>query len=373
MVVKIRTVVFSIVFLLCAAAVAAAQTPSLKGAYKGIFHIGAAINANIIDGTDAAGQAIVSREFDSISPENILKWEIVHPQPGKYDFTESDKYVAYGVAHQMKIIGHVLVWHEQTPKWVFEDANGKPLTREALLARMKEHIFTVVGRYKGRIAGWDVVNEALNEDGSLRQSPWMKIIGPDFIEKAFEYAHEADPAAELHYNEYSIENEAKLQGVLRLIEKLQSEGIHVNVVGVQGHYSMEYPTLDQFDRCLGEIGKLGVKVAITEFDINILPRATQEQTADISLHAKLRAELNPYTNGLPKAKQKELADRYAALFQILLKHRAVVDRVTFWGVGDGASWLNDWPVKGRTNYPLLFDRNYQPKPAYWAVLKAVSK
>ena len=360
--------------VLTAAVFASAQSkPSLKDAYKNDFYIGVAINTAQITGRDQRGDALIASQFNSISPDNALKWEKIHPQPDKYDFRLADQYVAFGEEHHMFIVGHNLVWHEQVPAWVFHDAKGNLLSRDALLARMREHISTVVGRYKGKIQSWDVVNEALSEDGSLRQSLWFKIIGPDYIEKAFQYAHEADPAAQLTYNDYNLENPAKRKGAVALVKKLQAEGIPINSVGIQGHLHLDTPTPEQEDAAISAFEALGVKVAITEFDIDVLPSAGYGPTADVSLRVRQDPKLNPYVNGLPASVEQQLADRYAAFFRVFLKHRGAFSRVTFWGVTDADSWLNNWPVKGRTNYPLLFDRSGQPKPAYQAVLRVASE
>jgi endo-1,4-beta-xylanase len=348
-------------------------TPTLKDAYQGCFLVGAALNPAQFTDQAPAEDAIIKAQFNSISPENVLKWVIVHPRPGVYDFTLSDKYVEFGEKNHMFIIGHNLVWHSQVPGWVFKDEKGAPLTRDALLARMKDHIDTVVGRYKGRIKGWDVVNEALNEDGTLRQSQWEKIIGDDYIEKAFEYAHEADPKAELYYNDYSLENEAKRKGAIEIVKRLQAKGIPITGVGVQDHVHMDWPSPEQIDATINDFGKLGVKVMFTEVDVDVLPSATSNQGADVSLNVASNPKLNPYVNGLPEAMQKKLADRYAALFSTYAKHCGLVTRVTLWGVTDGDSWKNNWPVRGRTNYPLLFDRNAKPKLAFYAVIKAAPK
>ncbi|MGB9485513.1 MAG: endo-1,4-beta-xylanase [Terriglobia bacterium] len=344
--------------------------PALKDALKGSFLIGAALNPAEFTESDARDAAIVKAQFDSISPENVLKWEMVHPEPGRYDFDLPDKYVAFGGKNHMFIIGHTLVWHHQTPKWVFEDAKGNPVDREALLKRMREHIQAVVGRYKGRVHGWDVVNEALDDDGTLRQTPWLKIIGEDYIAKAFEFAHEADPKAELYYNDFSLENEAKRNGAIELIRKLRAHGAPVTGVGLQGHYKIDWPSVDQLDAAIAAFAKLGVKVMITELDIDVLPPAMQYRGADISANVELQPKLNPYTSGLPDSVQQALANRYNELFRVFLKHRGVLSRVTFWGVTDAGSWLNNWPVRGRTSYPLLFDRDGRPKPAFYAVIKA---
>jgi len=350
---------------------AAEQPPStLKDAFKGSFLIGAALNPNEFTERNVRDAALVRAQFDSISPENVLKWEMVHPQPDRYNFDLPDKYVAFGEKNHMFIVGHTLVWHQQTPRWVFEDAKGKPVDRETLLKRMREHIQTVVGRYKGRVNGWDVVNEALNDDGTLRQTPWLKIIGEDYIAKAFEFAHEADPTAGLQYNDYSLENEAKRQGAIELIKKLRAQGVPITGVGLQGHYRIDWPSIDQVDATIAAFAQLGVKVMITELDVDVLPPALQHHGADISANVELQSQLNPYTNGLPDSVQQTLAKRYADLFGVVLKHRAVLTRVTFWGVTDASSWLNNWPVRGRTNYPLLFDREGRPKPAFDAVIRA---
>jgi endo-1,4-beta-xylanase len=364
-----RSFVVTAAVLAACVAANAQQPTTLKDAYRGIFHVGAAINEQQIAGTDALGTGIVAAQFDSISPENVLKWERVHPSLDTYNFELADKYVAFGEKNHMFIVGHNLVWHSQVPNWVFQDDQGKPLTREALLQRMHDHIFKVVGRYKGRIQSWDVVNEALNEDGTLRKSKWQQIIGDDFIEKAFEYAHQADPQAELTYNDYSLENEAKLKGALALVARLKAHGVAITTVGIQGHDSLAHPTVEEEDAAITAFAKLGVKVAISELDIDVLPRDPKLFSADVSLKVKQDPKLNPYANGLPDDVQQELARRYADLFAVFLKHRAEMSRVTFWGVTDRDSWLNNWPVPGRTSYPLLFDRNGKPKPAFEAVIE----
>ncbi len=351
---------------------AAQKSTSLKEAYRGSFLIGAAINTAQITGQDSRGDAIIEAQFSTISPENALKWDRIHPKPDTYDFTLADQYVAFGEKHHMFIVGHCLVWHNQVPAWVFRNEKGELVDRETLLKRLHDHIATVVGRYKGRIQSWDVVNEALNEDGTLRESLWLKIIGEDFIAKAFQYAHEADPQAQLTYNDYSLENEPKRKGALALIARLKAQGVPVTSVGIQGHDNLTWPTIEGEDATISAFGKLGVKVAITELDIDVLPPATPQQTAEVSLKIQQDPKLNPYVNGLPQSAQQELAQRYADLFGVYLKHRDVVTRVTFWCVTDGDSWLNNWPVRGRTSYPLLFDRGGQPKPAFRAVIQAAA-
>jgi endo-1,4-beta-xylanase len=346
---------------------------TLRDAFAGSFLVGAALNEAQFTEQDQRGVGIVKAQFNTITPENILKWESVHPRLGEYAFDAPDRYVAFGERNRMFIVGHTLLWHQQTPRWVFFDASGNRVSRDTLLARLRDHIHTVVGRYKGRIKGWDVVNEAVDEDGSLRKSLWLEIIGPDYIEKAFQWANEADPSAELYYNDYSVENAPKRNGIVALIRNLQSKGIRVTAVGLQGHNRLEWPTLAQQDSTIAAFAALGVKVAITELDIDVLPRATRAQTADVSVSAAPSAGLNPYAAGLPDSVQQALAKRYADLFGVYMKHRGTITRVTFWGVADGDSWLNGWPVRGRTSHPLLFDRAGQPKPAFDAVIRAAQK
>lgn len=360
--------VLAITSLSVAIMVAARNQPNLKDAFQGAFLVGAAVNAAQFTGADARGAALIAAQFNSITPENVLKWEHVHPKPGVYDFDLPDRYVAFGEQHHMWIIGHTLIWHNQTPAWVFQDDHGQPVDRATLLECMHDHIRTVVGRYKGRINGWDVVNEALNEDGTLRQSPWLKIIGEDYIAKAFEFAHEADPKAELYYNDYSLENNAKRDGAVALIRKLQAEGVPVAGIGLQGHVKMDWPSAEQEDAAISTFAALGIRVNISELDVDVLPRTTPQNGADVALKIESQPSLNPYLNGLPDNVQEALTQRYADLFGVFLKHRADLGRVTFWGVTDGDSWLNGWPVRGRTNYPLLFDRRGQPKPAFDAVV-----
>ena len=340
--------------------------PALKDAFNVSFRIGAAINRSQFYDEDPRGVPIIKAQFNSITPENILKWEFVHPKADAYDFEAPDRYVRFGESNHMHIIGHTLIWHSQTPRWVFQDAKGNPVDRDTLLARMRDHIHTVVGRYQGRIKGWDVVNEALYDNGTLRQSPWMRIIGEDYIAKAFEYAHEADPSAQLHYNDYSLEDEPKRKGAIALIQKLKAQGVPITAIGLQDHVKLDWPSPEQEDETLTELSRLGLKLMITELDVDVVPATQHNRSADIAANTQGAIGQNPYTNGLPEAVQQTLARRYADLFRVYLKHRAEIDRVTFWGVTDGDSWLNS---RGRVNHPLLFDRDGKPKPAFDAVIK----
>ena len=350
------------------ASVSAGAEPTLKEAFAGRFLMGAALNEASFTGKNPLGAEIVLQQFNTISPENVLKWQPLEPRPGEFTFRAADRYVQFGESHHLAVIGHTLVWHSQTPDWVFADA-----TRETLLARMSNHIHTVVGRYRGRIQGWDVVNEALNEDGTLRKTAWQKIIGDDYLEKAFQMAHAADPAAELYYNDYNLEIPAKCAGAVRLVKRLQSAGVRIDAVGIQEHVSLKWPSTQMLDRTVTDLAALGVKVNITELDVDVLPSATKNVTADVATRAAQNAALNPYTNGLPDSVQQALAARYADLFRVYRNHGADIGRVTFWGVTDGDSWLNNWPVQGRTSHPLLFDRAGRPKPAFFSVLQVPGK
>lgn len=346
------------------------ETPALKDVFQKDFLIGAAVNASQFTPSEKENSevALIKKQFNSITPENALKWGEIHPGPNRYNFGPADNYVEFGVKNKMFIIGHNLIWHNQTPRWVFEDEKGNPVDRDTLLQRMREHILTVVGRYKGKIKGWDVINEAVNDDGSLRKSNWLKIIGDDYLIKAYQFAHEADPDAQLYYNEYSMENSPKGPGVIALIKKLQAAGVPLAAVGMQGHYKMNWPSIQDVGQTIDKFSKLGIKVMITELDVDVLPQPSRSISANVSETFQSSAELNPYTNGLPDAMQQALARRYADLFAEFVKHRRQITRVTFWGVTDRDSWLNNWPVRGRTSYPLLFDRQGQPKPAFQSVI-----
>jgi endo-1,4-beta-xylanase len=358
--------------LVLAAAAQAQPAASLKEAFQGMFRIGAALNQQQFEERDRRGGPIITAQFNAVTPENVLKWEVVHPRDGVYNVGPGDRYVAFGEKHGMFIVGHCLIWHNQTPAWVFQEEDGRPIMRDALLKRMRDHIQIVAGRYKGRIGGWDVVNEALNEDGTMRQSPWYRIIGEDYVVQAFRFAHEADPAAELYYNDYSLENQAKRQGAVALIRKLQQAGVAIAAVGLQGHDKMDWPSVEQQAETIETFRDLGIKVNITELDIDVLPRATRQNTAEITEPAAGGAGMDPYRAGLPAEMQQALAKRYADLFAVFVKYAGTVTRVTFWGVTDGDSWLNDFPVRGRTNYPLLFDREGRAKPAFAAVLETAA-
>jgi endo-1,4-beta-xylanase len=349
------------------------QEPGLKDIFKDYFLIGTALNPKQLLGNDPLALDFTIKHFNAITSENNMKWVTIHPKPGVYNFKIADSIVAFAEKNNMFVEGHVLVWHSQTPDWVYKDSLGNPLTRDALLARMKDHIFTVVGRYKGKVHGWDVINEVIDDDGQMRKTRYYEIIGEDYVQKAFEFAHEADPDAELFYNDYNNEVPLKREGVIKLLNKLKEQGVKVDAVGLQGHYMLNFPTLADIDSSIRIYSDLGYKIVITELDVDPLPNPWEQAYADIAKTAGYTEKMNPYKTGLPDSVLIQFNKRYEDLFKTFVKYKDVIDRVTFWGLHDGYSWKNNFPIFGRTNYPLLFDKNYQPKPAYYSVIKTVEK
>jgi endo-1,4-beta-xylanase len=341
----------------------AEATTGLKDAFKDDFYIGAAINADQINEADPKAAALLLKEFNCITPENHMKWMHIQPGPDSFDFSLPDKFVALGERQGKFIVGHTLVWHSQLAPYVEQIKDAAEME-----AALTKHINTIVGRYKGRVNGWDVVNEALNEDGTLRETVFLKTMGEGYLEKAFKLAAAADPQAELYYNDYNIEQPAKRAGCIAMIKKLQAAGVKINGVGIQGHWSIAGLPYDDIEKSMEEFAALGLKVHFTEVDITMLPNPWDLKGAEVSQNFPGSPYMNPYPDSLPGAKQIEQAEAYRRLFELLLKHRDKVERVTFWGIGDGNSWLNGWPIKDRTNYPLLFDRNFEPKPAYNSVV-----
>lgn len=345
--------------------------PALKDVFTDFFPIGVSVAMHTLN--DSMDRAMIFKHFNSITSENYMKWEFIHPEPDVYDFAAADSFVRFGEENGLHMVGHVLIWHSQTPDWVFQDENGNVASPELLLKRMKEHIFTVVGRYKGRVHAWDVVNEAVDDNGEIRENIWYKILGEEYVRKAFEYAREADPAAELIYNDYSIPTANKRDAIVNLVKNIRTKGIDVDAIGMQAHYQLDYPSAEQLDSCLQIFAELGVKVAITELDINVLPNPEGRIGADVRKSFEFQEKYNPYTNGLPDSVQIQLANKYKEFFGLYIKHKDIISRVTIWGIQDGQSWKNHWPIPGRTNYPLLFDRKYQPKKAFWEVVDLVKQ
>jgi endo-1,4-beta-xylanase len=315
---------------------------------------------------------LVADQFSSITPGNEMKPDYLQRVQGKFTFENADRIVAFAQANHLNVIGHTLCWHEQSPKWLFEDSEQRPLPRDVALANLKTHISTVVTHYKGKVKGWDVVNEVISDTPGefLRDTPARRAIGDDYVVKAFEFAHEADPDAELYFNDYNIERDYKREKALQLIRQLKAAGVRLDGVGVQGHWMLDKIDLGEIDRGIKALADQRVNVMVSEMDVDPLPRKKGGATADLS--ATEREGADPYKDGLPVDVQQKLARRYGELLELLLKYPQVT-RVTLWGTDDGSSWLNSWPVKGRTNHPLLFDRQLQPKPAYFAVLEALER
>ena len=335
---------------------------TLKEALNGKFYIGAALNEKQIIGEDTMNLQLLEKHFNSIVAENCMKSMEIHPEEDVYNFTLPDKFVKIGEKNGMFIIGHTLIWHSQLSKRFCVDEKGENVSPELLKARMKEHISTIVGRYKGRIKGWDVVNEAIIEDGSYRKSKFYEILGEEFIPLAFQYAQEADPDAELYYNDYNEWHAGKQQTIVALIKTLKERGIRIDAIGMQAHIGMDYPSLEEYENTIITYANEGVKVMITEFDLSILPSPKKDVGADIATNFEYQKELNPYTEGVPDSASVAWNSRMTDFFKLFIKHSDKVSRVTMWGISDQNSWKNNFPVRGRTDYPLLFDREYQPKP-----------
>jgi len=362
-----------ILLCVCVASCQSNADRGLKDALKDQFLIGVAMNTAQITGKDSVSDKLIVKHFSSIVAENCMKSEIVQPVEGEFDFSLADQFVKFGEKYNMFIIGHTLAWHSQAPKWFFVDDKGNPASRKVMIERLKNHITTVVKRYKGRVKGWDVVNEAINDDGSWRESPFYKIIGKDYVKLAFQFAHEADPKAELYYNDFSMARPAKRNAVVKMIKELQAEGIKVSAIGMQGHMTMDFPTVDEFEKSIIAFAALGTKVMITEMDITVIPFPSTKVTADVALRYKYDPKMNPYPTGLPDSMAIALHDRYASFFRLFLKHKDHISRVTVWGLTDNQTWRNDWPIKGRSDYPLLFDRNYRAKPIVETIIEAANK
>lgn len=347
--------------------------PALKDVFAGKFILGAAINDAQITGEDILGDSVLIRHFGAIEPENCLKSGEVMPVFGQYDWILADKYVEFGEKYGLEVYGHCLIWHSQcTPDFCF-DEKGALISPELLKERMKQHISTMVGRYKGHIKGWDVVNEAIMEDGSYRESPFYRILGEEFIPWAFQCAYEADPDCELYYNDYSMHEPAKLEAVINMAKKLKERGIRIDAIGFQGHLGMDYPDLALYERHIRRVKEeTGLDVCITELDMSILPTLTRsadlgemsfsEAMQNPEIRARMAEKFNPYANGIPEDIYKQWNDRMADFLNMFVRNSDVIRRVNVWGICDSDSWKNGWPIPERQDSPLWFDRNYKLKP-----------
>lgn len=353
------------IILVAGAFSAAAQVPTLadtplKEVFGDKFRVAVAINDRQVSEIDAKGSAVVKHHFNTIQAENVLKSEKIQPQKGVFFWDDADRFVQYAEDNGMTPLGHVLVWHSQLAPWFPYDDEGNYVTPEELKKRMRDHIFTVMGRYKGRIKGWDVVNEAILENGSYRKSPFYEILGEDFIPLAFQYAHEADPDAELYINDYGMNVPGRRDRYVQIVNDLKRRGLRIDAIGMQGHMGMDYPDFDEFEKSINAFAGTGCKVMITEWDMSALPTLTH--SANIADRVAFQQALNPYPDALPDSVADVWNSRMEAFFSMFLRHADVIDRVTFWGVSDGDSWKNGWPMAGRKEYPLAFDRNYEMKP-----------
>jgi endo-1,4-beta-xylanase len=327
------------------------EIPSLSKVYEEYFNIGAAVNLRTIK----SQQELLAKHFNSITAENDMKFIEIQPSQGQFTFEKADQLAAFAQRNGMKMRGHTLVWHNQTPDWVFQDANGEKVNRETLLQRMKEHILTVMQRYKGTIFCWDVVNEAVTDEGPelFRPTRWLDIIGEDYIEKAFEFAHEADPDALLFYNDYNESNPEKREKIYKLVKTLVDKGVPIHGVGLQAHWNLVNPSLEDIRTAIERYTSLGLKLHLTELDVSVFT------------HEDKRTDLSEPTSEILDLQ----AERYHQVFQLLREYRDVITSVTFWGAADDYTWLSDFPVKGRKNWPFLFDENHQPKDSFWKVVQ----
>ncbi|WP_247237582.1 endo-1,4-beta-xylanase [Telluribacter sp. SYSU D00476] len=335
--------------------------PSLKDTFKNDFGIGTALNNAQFEERDPKMTQFIVHQFNMATPENSMKSALIHPTWSNYNFEPSDKLVQFGKKHNIKINGHTLIWHSQLPPFMRGIRSA-----DSVRTFFNDHIKTVAGRYDGKIFSWDVVNEALNEDGTMRKTVFLDYLGEDYVTEAFRLAQQASPNTELYYNDYNNEQPAKRAGCLALIKKIQAAGVRIDGVGIQGHWHVGRVPFKEIEESILQYAALGLQVMFTEVDIEVLPR--NFQGAEVSQRMTANEQSNPYVNGLPDSVQQQLAADYEALFKLFLKHKDKVTRVTFWGVNDAQSWLNNWPIRGRTSYPLLFDRNNQPKPAFYRVV-----
>lgn len=329
----------------------------LKDYYRDYFSIGVAVSPRALS-TDEA--RLIVNEFNSVTAENAMKMGPIHPKENEYFWKHADSIVAFAERNKLKIRGHTLCWHSQVPGWMFIDADSNQVSKEVLLARLKDHITTVVSRYKGKIYAWDVANEVISDrkDEFYRDSQWYKICGPEFIAKAFEYAHAADPDALLFYNDYNEINPVKRKKIIQLVTELKAAGVPIHGIGLQGHWSSDEPTRAQLDSTLTEFAALGLPLQITELDVSVYPKEHGRR------ERKPQDDLSDFT---PEREAKQAA-AYAIYFELFRKHKSSLTSVTFWNISDRHSWLDNFPVRNRKDYPLLFDANLKRKQAYHKVV-----
>ncbi|MCQ2135106.1 MAG: endo-1,4-beta-xylanase [Bacteroidales bacterium] len=370
--------------LLCSCAGRPAQpvAESLKEAYSDAFKIGVAVTPGNINGWQPESEALILRHFNAVSPENCLKPERVHPTPDTWDFAEADQYVEYAETNGLWKLGHTLCWHNQTPDFYWYRPDGTPKSREELIETLREHIEMVAGRYGDAVNAWDVVNEIIGEQGEYRVKGWVKAFdgdGYEVVRNAFIFADRYAPHSELYYNDFNVWRKEHVDGIVTMVKRLQSENIRIDGVGIQAHWGLNYPKTEYIEHAIDTLASCGVKVLITELDVDVLPLTKEGQIIGQSMTEpqfqleEFKKFLDPYPDGMPADVAKQLDDRYAELMGIFYKHRDQIDRVTLWGLTDDVSWKNDYPVPGRTNYPLLFNRDYSAKPAVERLLAIPQK
>lgn len=342
------------------------ENRGLKDYFAGDFKIGTAIGASTFTKKDKKYLDLIAQEFNSITAENAMKWEPINPKEGKWNWNVPDEFVDFGLKNDMFIQGHVLVWHSQVPRAIFLDEKGKNVSKEVLTKRMDDHITTLVSRYKGKVNAWDVVNESITPEDGFRKSKWLEIMGPEFMENAFYKAHEVDPDCQLLYNDYGMDDPKRRDFVVNLVNEYKKKGVPIHGIGMQGHFNLDGPSIQKIEDSILAFASTGMRVHITELDVDVLPY-DWGRTAEVSTNIEYAKTLNPYADGLPKDIEDKFNKRYEDIFKLFLKHKDKIDRVTFWGTSDDQSWKNNFPMRGRTNYPLLFDRNHEKKAAYYAV------
>lgn len=346
--------------LLCTLATSYAQTDQKKGLkdyYKDLFPIGVAVYPRALEGDT---RDLILTEFNSMTAENVMKPEPLQPKEGQFYWEEADKVAAFAKSNNLYLRGHTLCWHNQTGDWMFKDGGGNTASKELLLRRLKEHIDTVVKRYKGTIYAWDVVNEAVSdkEGEFLRDSEWYRICGADYIIKAFQFAHEADPDAKLFYNDYSAIRPGKRDKICRLVKMIQDAGVPIHGVGIQGHISIYEPSESELRAAIEKYASLGVEVQITELDVSVYEKE----------HGRREPLPKDEDDAFKPHQEQKQIEQYDMFFKVLREYRNIVTSVTFWNISDRYSWLDNFPVVGRKNYPLLFDQNLQRKQAYQKVI-----
>lgn len=355
------------------------EQKGLKDYYKDYFPIGVAVNMASLKGPQSE---LIIKEFNSVTPENDMKMGPIHPRENEYNWSNADSIVNFAVKHHIRIRGHNLLWHAQAPAWMFKDSAGNQVSKDVLLKRLKDHITTVVNRYKGKIYAWDVVNEAVDDNPAnyLRNSMWYRICGEDFIPKAFEYAHAADPKAALYYNDYNSENPSKRDKIYKLLSGLIKAKVPISGVGMQGHWKLDDPTIEELKAALDKYASLGLKIQITELDMTIRSPYRNRQATGTSITNS--PPQMPADSGFTSEIAQKQAERYKAVFQVFRAYKNVITGVTFWNLSDRYSWLDSrgGGIAGgaaatqtasrtiRKAYPLLFDENLKRKKAYWSVV-----